>query len=406
MISSIDILGWIIWNIENDWELKAYLDDFIKEYQRPLRKEYTLASAIDAFLNRPLPGKVFIGNEPPIQSMEALFEYLYLTFREIYGSNNSKKLFKEFASQNKIRGLGKASSIEAAPKDAGEMALLKPNGKFIPVAGFDIFGDDVQYQSPSGQGEEGVFLVNNAENGVICTECQNGLDFYKKYHRAPASCMISDDNGDMGKAIGVILRWKDSGKSPSRPGMVNFLKCYQFSCKEGKYIGDVNDLLKEAAPKEGAPNRAGGMNKKEMKAKTKIVDLKEFDYWKPIYTKSKIEIHFTKSRAPIQLIPQDFGRVSNGQEPKKWKWLMIILGGKKEELNSSQLQDVNDALEIIFDTSIRFFKKNEALPFKVEIERPKFDRRNAAYGEHLEERNSALESADTSIYDPEDDHSI
>jgi hypothetical protein len=136
---------------------------------------------------------------------------------------------------------------EAAPNGAGEMALLKPNGKFIPIADFDIFGDDVVYQSPSGHGEEGVLVVQGAVNGVICRESKDSLDFLKKQFRSPASWMTSDDNGGMGRALGVISRWKDSGNR-LRPGMVSFLKCYQFSCIEGKYIGDANDLLKEDTP--------------------------------------------------------------------------------------------------------------------------------------------------------------
>jgi hypothetical protein len=149
----------------------------------------------------------------------------------------------------------------ATPNGAGEMALLKPNGKFIPIADFDIFGDDVQYQSPSGQGEEGILVVQNAENGVICRESKNSLDFLKKHSRPPASWMATDDNGGMGRAIGVIERWKDSGNR-LRPGMVNFLKCYQFSCKKGKYIGDVNDLLKEDTPGKAAP-KGPGVNKNQ-----------------------------------------------------------------------------------------------------------------------------------------------
>ena len=163
------------------------------------------------------------------------------------------------------------------------------------------------------------------------------------------------------------------------------------------------DIILKQAPGEGTTNEAGGERKREKKAKAKIADLKEFDYWKPIYTKSKIEIHFTDLRTPIELIPEDFVRVLTGQEPKKWKWLMIILGGKKEEINTSQLQDVNDGLKKIFDTSIRFFSKNEPMPFQVKIERPKFDRRNAAYGENLEERNNALESPDSFIDNLDDE---
>ena len=157
------------------------------------------------------------------------------------------------------------------------MALLKASGQFYLRKNFDIFGDDVQYQSPSGQGEEGILVVQNAENGVICRESKNSLDFLKKHSRPPATWMATDDNGGMGRAIGVIERWKDSGNR-LRPGMVNFLKCYQFSCKKGKYIGDVNDLLKEDTPGEGTTNGAGRAKEdniklfKEMKSQKAILE--------------------------------------------------------------------------------------------------------------------------------------
>ena len=133
-----------------------------------------------------------------------------------------------------------------------------------------------------------------------------------------------------------------------------------------------------------------GKNNCGKTGKAHITDLKEFDFWNVRYSEFKIEVHFKDKRKTIELQPKDFGRVQNGQTLKKWQWLIIILGGRIKDIDPSKLQDVNDALKIIFDTSIRFFKKNEALPFQVKIERPKFDRRNAANGEYMEERKNAL----------------
>ena len=124
VITSIDILGWIIWNIEDDWEIKKHLNNFINEFQLPLRKEYTLATAIEDFRNRPQPGKPFIGNEPTIESLGVLYQYLYFTFQELYMSKTAKLLFNNFATKNQSNtsSLAREPDKGAAPKEGA------PNG--------------------------------------------------------------------------------------------------------------------------------------------------------------------------------------------------------------------------------------------------------------------------------------
>ncbi len=134
------------------------------------------------------------------------------------------------------------------------------------------------------------------------------------------------------------------------------------------------------------PERVG-QGKKEKKAKAKISSTDEFDFWKVIYSDSRIEVNFRDRRKTIELVPEDFGKRVDNKDPETWKRLLIILGQKNAgELVAYQLQDVNEALKRIFDTSITFFRKNEKMPIDIQIERSTLDRREAAMIEHEETR--------------------
>lgn len=135
-VTSENVLNWIVWHVEDDWELKKLLDDFIQEYKRPPRAEFTLAGAIEAFLNRPRNGKGFTGNEPSIETLPELYQYLYLTFKGLYESGTSKNRFLEFATE-RMRGktqmkAERENSTGEHSKDAGLPSAPKKKNMGLP----------------------------------------------------------------------------------------------------------------------------------------------------------------------------------------------------------------------------------------------------------------------------------
>jgi hypothetical protein len=93
-------------------------------------------------------------------------------------------------------------------------------------------------------------------------------------------------------------------------------------------------------------------------------------------------VHF-KNKKVIELVPDDFGKTIDRNPPETWKNLFMILGRNNTGLvKAYQLQDINNALGKIFDnTEIKFFRKNEPIPFMLEIERPGFDQREDYFRE-------------------------
>jgi hypothetical protein len=117
------------------------------------------------------------------------------------------------------------------------------------------------------------------------------------------------------------------------------------------------------------------LKKHNKKAKAHIESLDEFDYWRVDYTTFKVIVHF-KNKKIIELVSDDFGKTIDKKPPETWKNLLMVLGRNNAGLvKAYQLQDINNALGKIFDTEIKFFRKNEPIPFRLQIERPGFDQR-------------------------------
>jgi hypothetical protein len=151
----------------------------------------------------------------------------------------------------------------------------------------------------------------------------------------------------------------------------------------------IDKLIEKIENLTNIPKRKSSENR-EKKSKAKIVDLTEFAFWKVIFTDDKVEVFFKDKRKMIELFPEDFGKKIDGKDPETWKRLLIILGFQNAgQIEAYQLQDVNVALKGIFDTEITFFRKNDSMPFEIQIERSKIDSRAEAAKEYT--LNSAHE---------------
>jgi hypothetical protein len=129
--------------------------------------------------------------------------------------------------------------------------------------------------------------------------------------------------------------------------------------------------------------------------KSKIANLKEFEYWHISFTKQKIFVYFSDKRENIELCPADFGNRTNEETPKTFINLLKILEFKDAgRVNTYQLQDINDKMGKLFNTELRFFVKNEPMPFRIESERSKFDRQKAANREHTQTRKGEFEDSE------------
>jgi hypothetical protein len=124
------------------------------------------------------------------------------------------------------------------------------------------------------------------------------------------------------------------------------------------------------------------LKKHNRKAKAHIESLDEFDYWRVDYSKPKVIVHF-KNKKIVELVSDDFGKTIDQKLPETWKGLLIILGQEKTgSIETYKRQRVNMALRKIFDNDkITFFRKNEPIPFRVEIERSKIDQREEYFRE-------------------------
>jgi hypothetical protein len=124
------------------------------------------------------------------------------------------------------------------------------------------------------------------------------------------------------------------------------------------------------------------LKKHNKKAKAHIESLNEFDYWRVDFTTFKIIVHF-KNKKNIELVPDDFGKTIDQKLPETWKGLLTILGKEKTgSIATYKRQRVNKALRQIFDNDrITFFRKNEPIPFRVEIERSRIDQREEYFRE-------------------------
>jgi len=172
----------------------------------------------------------------------------------------------------------------------------------------------------------------------------------------------------------------------------------------GKYAAEpkINKIFDQEPDEYTFPNalnficEAENRHTKETQkqAKTKIKDLKDFKSWHVSYRNLKIIITFTDKSEIEKLCPADFGNTANNEIPKTFSNLCKILEYKDAgQVTPQQLQDINEKMKKLFDTDLRFFAKNEPMPFHIESERSKFDKRQAANLEHTKTRKKETEDS-------------
>jgi hypothetical protein len=160
---------------------------------------------------------------------------------------------------DRVRDKLKKTEEEAAPKEAGEMALRKATGMYI-INGRDIFADDVLYQPAPGQGVS--FITKGT--GSMKPSTDGYPDGYFDFANYLSG--ISEGLGMVG-AFTIMNEWQLAGNE-LRNGMKDFLKVYIAAYPNGKFIQAAKDLLNGSYLPEGdakqvtkrtMPNRAGSI---------------------------------------------------------------------------------------------------------------------------------------------------